>query len=396
MNRGVFGQWGRQLSPTTRGSLYYFGLSGASATFLPFINVFYADRGLSGREIGLLAAAGPMVALLAAPLLVALADRRGRQVQMMILGLAGVALTTLLLPLAQPFAVLLSVVVANGLIGSTVGSISDGTIAQMATRHQINYGKMRLWGSAGWVGMSLLGGFLWPLFGLWLMFPLASLLFVATMFAARLLGGDGSSAKVERQPLRLTSGAGRFWVVLICVVFISLGMTMARTFSAIYIARLSGQTLVGLYAAVAAAIEIPAMLWTEPVLRRAGGPFTLALSCLLLGSAYVGLAVMPRPELLLLAALLEGVGVGLFLTATVRLVASWSPQGQVATYQGLLNAGSSGLAPLLAGLLGGAIFDTAGPQVVFVVSAGAVAIGMVVLLVTQILSLFSGDLASEI
>ena len=145
-------------------------------------------RGLSGREIGLLTAVGPVVALLAAPLLVALADRRGWQMQMMIAGLAGVALTTLLLPLAQPFAVLLAVVSGNGLIGSTVGSISDGTIAQMAVRHQINYGRMRLWGSAGWVAMSLLGGVLWPLFGLWLMFPLASLLFVATMFAARLLG----------------------------------------------------------------------------------------------------------------------------------------------------------------------------------------------------------------
>ena len=61
----------------------------------------------------------------------------------------------------------------------------------------------------------------------------------------------------------------------------------------------------------------------------------------------------------------------------------------MATYQGLLNAGNSGLAPLLAGLLGGAIFDATGPQAVFVVSAGAVAIGVVVLLVTQMLGWFS-------
>jgi MFS transporter, PPP family, 3-phenylpropionic acid transporter len=383
MNRGIFRQWGKQLSPTTRGSLYYLGLSGASATFLPFINVFYAHRGLSGREIGVLSAAGPVVALLAAPLLAALADRHGWQVQMMTLGLGGVALTTLLIPLAQPFAILLAVVIGNGLIGSTVGSISDGTIAQMATRHNINYGKMRLWGSAGWVAMSLLGGFLWPLFGLWLMFPLASLLFVVTMFVARLLGEDASSTRVERQPLRLTSGKAHFWILLTCAVFMSLGMVMARTFSAIYIDRLSGQTLVGLYAAVAAGIEIPAMLWTERVLRRVGGPFTLALSGTLLAGAYLGLATIPVPELLL-AALLEGIGVGLFLTATVRLVASWSPRGQVATYQGLLNAGSSGLAPIVAGLLGGTIFDAIGPQAVFVVSAGAVGIGMVVLLVTQV------------
>jgi hypothetical protein len=55
----------------------------------------------------------------------------------------------------------------------------------------------------------------------------------------------------------------------------------------------------------------------------------------------------------------------------------------------LLNAGSSGLAPLGAGLLGGAVFDAAGPQTVFLVSAGAAAIAVVVLLVAQMLGLFS-------
>ena len=223
------------------------------------------------------------------------------------------------------------------------------------------------------------------------MFPLASRPFLATIFAAWLLGEEGSCAKVERQPLRLASGAGLFWAVLICSVFMSLGTVMARTFSAIYIDRLSGQTLVGVYAAIAAAIEIPAMLWAAQVVRRVGGPFTLALACLLMGGAFIGLALIPRPELLLLAALLEGTGFGLFITATVRLVADWLPRGQVATYQGLLNAGSTGLAPLAAGLLGGAIFDAAGPQTVFLVSAGAAVVAVVVLLMAQVLGLFSSS-----
>jgi PPP family 3-phenylpropionic acid transporter len=367
------------------------GISAGSAAFLPFVNVFYAGQGLSGREIGLLAAAGPVVALFATPLLTALADRHDWQRQMLVLGLAGVAITTLLIPLAQPFVVLLAVVIGNGLMGGTAGSISDGMIAQMATRHRINYGKMRLWGSASWVAMSLVGGFFWPRFGLWLMFPLASLLFVATMFMARLLGEAGSHAGAKRRPFHLPSGAARLWVVLICAVLMSLGMVMARTFSAIYIARVSGQMLVGLYAAVAAAIEIPIMLWTERVLRRVGGPFTLVLAGILLGAAFIGLATIPRPELLLIAALLEGIGYALFVTAIVQLVARWAPRGQVATYQGVLNAGSYGLAPLLAGLVGGTLFDATGPQAVFVASAGAVALGMVVLLVTQVLGVFPGD-----
>ncbi len=396
VNQSILRQWDKRLGPTARGSLFYLGISGGSAAFLPFVNVFYAGQGLSGREIGVLAAAGPVVALLTTPLLTALADRHGWQRPMLVLGLAGVAVTTLLIPLAQPFVVLLAVVIGNGLMGSTAGSISDGMIAQMSTRHRINYGKMRLWGSASWVVMSLVGGFLWPRFGLWLMFPLASLLFVATMFMARLLGEQGSHAGAERRAFRLTAGAAHLWIVLICAVFMSLGMVMARTFSAIYIDHVSGQMLVGLYAAVAAAIEIPIMLWTERVLRRVGGPFTLVLAGILLGGAFIGLATIPRPELLLLAALLEGIGYALFVTAIVQLVARWAPHGQVATYQGLLNAGNYGLAPLLAGLVGGTLFDAIGPQAVFVASAGAVALGMAVLLVTQVLGVFSGDGAVDI
>jgi PPP family 3-phenylpropionic acid transporter len=363
---------------------------------LPFVNVFYAERGLSGREIGVLTAAGPVVALLAAPLLAALADRRGWQVRMVVVGLGGVALTTVLIPLAQQFIILLAVVAAGGLIGNTVGSISDGTIAQMATRHRINYGMMRLWGSAGWVAMSLVGGFLWPVFGLWLMFPLASVLFVGTMFVAGLLGGDEAKVREERRALHVTVGRARFWVVLVYAVFMSMGMVMARTFSAIYIDRLSGEMLVGVYAAVAAGIEIPAMLWTERVLRRVGGPFTLALAGILLVGAYVGLAMIPQAGLLLVPAVVEGIGAGLFFTATVRLVAGWAPRGQVATYQSLMNAGSAGLAPLAAGLLGGTVFDTAGAQAVFVVSAEAVAVGVAVLLVMQMLGVFAVSVPQEV
>jgi hypothetical protein len=68
----------------------------------------------------------------------------------------------------------------------------------------------------------------------------------------------------------------------------------------------------------------------------------------------------------------------------------------VATYQGVLNAGGGGLAPVLAGLVGGTLFDAIGPQAVFVASAGAVALGMAVLLVTQVLGVFSGDGAVDI
>src|SRR4051794_22759009 len=66
------------LGPVAQGASYYFGLYAASAAYLPFLTVSFARRGLSGAEIGLLAAVGPLMALLVAPTLSALADRGGQ------------------------------------------------------------------------------------------------------------------------------------------------------------------------------------------------------------------------------------------------------------------------------------------------------------------------------
>ena len=130
---------------------------------------------------------------------------------------------------------------------------------------------------------------------------------------------------------------------------------MATTFSSIYLNRLSGQFLVGLFTGVAAVSEVPMMHWSERIMRRLGGPQTLVLAYLLLAGSYLGLALITEPAVLLGIALLRGLGFGLLAPTVVRLVAGWAPPGRAATYQALLNAVLWGLAPLIAGPLGGVI-----------------------------------------
>jgi PPP family 3-phenylpropionic acid transporter len=382
-----------RLGPGASGALFYFSFYGAAAAYSPFISVFYADRDLSGSEIGVLAAIGPVMALLAAPPLSALADRKAWRRRMLVLSLAGTAAALLMLPLPSSFVWFLPVVALLSAVGSISIPVADSLVARMAARRDLSYGKMRLWGSVSWAVVAALGGALWQQAGFFLMFPLASLLFLATIPSVGWLEEDRPFESQARPPLRLVMADIRLRVVLLASLGLGTAMSAMYTFSAIYIDRIGGQSLLGLFAGAMAISELPVMHWSERITRRLGGPLTLVLAYSCFGSAYVGLAFIQSPALLGVA-FLQGLGFGLFLPTTVRLFADWAPAEWSSTSQGILSAGVWGLAPLIAVPLGGVIYDNIGPTAVFFASAGVIALAALVLLLAQFAGVFKEEQAT--
>jgi MFS transporter, PPP family, 3-phenylpropionic acid transporter len=373
-----------RISPATGGALFYLCFYGSTAVYIPFLSVFYSERGLSGREIGLLVAIGPLISLLLSPTITALADRRGWQLGLLRLGLAGGSLTLLLLPLMPSFVLLLLVTAAMAVAFNPIIPLADGLIAQIAARRDLSYGKMRLWGSVSWVVIPTVGGVLWQQVGLTPMFPVAAILMLATIPIVRFVGDTPVSETHAAHPPGGAWGDRRLQVMLAGGFLFGLGLSMSVTFAAIYLAGLGGQTLVGGFSGVAALTEIPAMQNSERLMRRLGGPRTLLLACLFMGSAYLMLALITDPVVLLGAALLRGMGFGLFTPTVIRLIAGWAPPGRTTSYQGLLNAAQWGLAPLVAGPLGGAVYDAAGAPALFLIAtATAVGAGLVLALAPQ-------------
>src|SRR5579859_1183714 len=197
---GAGGGWARP-GPGAHGALFYFGFFGAAAVYMPFLGVFFAARHLSGSEIGLLSAIGPLMAVLVTPGLASQADRRGWRVRMLCLGLAGTAIGLLLLPIPTSFGGLWLIVTLLALVGSPVVPLADGLVVQLAARQGLAYGKMRLWGSLSWAVVAAAGGALWQQWGAGLMFPLASLLLLATILVARRFEEERPAAAARRPAL---------------------------------------------------------------------------------------------------------------------------------------------------------------------------------------------------
>jgi PPP family 3-phenylpropionic acid transporter len=368
----------RTTSPAFRGSLFYLTFWGAAAVYLPFINLHFARLGLTGQQIGVLSALLPLMTLTVAPFLAALADRRQLRTRLLALTLAGMALALALLYVPTTFPAIVPLMLLLALARSPVGPLGDSLIARMAARHRIDYGSMRLWGSLSFAPVAIAVGALWQRVGYALMFPVTAVLFLPAVFAAAKLEEGPVIERAERRPFREV-GRDRGLLAILGATFLiggSLGMDGA--FQAIYVSHLGGGGfLVGVLFGVSAFCELPAMRYATALARRVGAPATLLLAYLLLAINYAGYGFAQAPWVLIPLTMLKGCGFGLYFASTVRLIDERTPPEWASTVQAIMNAGAGGLAPLVASLLGGLIYDALGPASIY--AACTFAVGLAIL-----------------
>lgn len=364
-----------RLRPDWRGAAYYTAFWSAMGTFAPFVNVYFANLGLSGVEIGLLSTLVPLMTLTVGPVLSALADDHARRRLMLRFTLVGAGLALFLEGLPDDFGVLAVVVAILAFFHSPVMSIADSLIARMAVHHQLDFGRMRMWGSFGFAGMAVGSGWLWQQFGLRWMFVTGALLFIPIFVLVGQLEEGPPKDKHRRQPFRKLLDDHGLLAILVASFMVGVGLQVTFIFGSIYMNVLGGGLfLVGLLSGLAAGFEIPAMRYSGALSERFGFAKTLIASYVLLGAPLLGYAVATSPVALLVASSIRGAGYGLFLVNTVRLIDSRVPQEWSSTAQSMMYAAMMGLAPLLTSPVAGWIYDTLGPVALF--AGGGMIVGL--------------------
>ena len=133
---------------------HFFGVG----LFLPFFPVVLGFRGLTAAEIGFVLGIGTIARIAASPLLSNLSDRTGqRRLSILIYALAAAAFIGLyFLPLGLVF---LSIAVIGYMVmNAPVVPLSDAYALDVQRNTGADYARMRLWGSAGFVVASIVGG----------------------------------------------------------------------------------------------------------------------------------------------------------------------------------------------------------------------------------------------
>lgn len=362
------------------GASYYFSLFIGAGSFMPFIYVYLDEFGLSGQQIGWLATLGPIVMLTIAMPIAAFADKTKTRRRLVQAAQIGTALSIFLMQFSKSFMgfAILMLVMA---IFNSISSIAESLTARMAKSYNLNYGAMRLWGSFAFAVSSLAFGAIWEKFGFEPMFIVAGLLYLPLAFIAGKLEEGRSAEKAETHSVFALLKDTGLLLLIMATFLASVSNSMAMTFSGIYAKSLGGGNfLVGLMISVGAFAELPAMYYNMQIERRIKAPNAVILSYAVLALGFLGYIFTPTPALIPVFSVFKGLGYGLWITLTIRMITQRTPDEWASTAQSLITVSIFGLAPLVANPLGGWLNDAFGTRSVYWLGVGGLVLAAMILI----------------
>ena len=355
----------------TRLALFYSTMFGMVGTHLPFFTVWLKAVGIDAFWIGIITAIPPVTRFTVLPFVTALAERRHALRGAIVATAFATALGfSILGTQRQPVLVFFAYAVTCCLWTPMV-PLTDAYALKGVARHGLNYGPLRLWGSAAFVAGALGCGLLVDVIAaqnlIWVIVSVAALgAFVG--LGLQPLDTPKSAANIHHGAGALLSDPG-FLAIIVTSALIQGSHAAYYIFASIawQQAGLGGLTIAGLWSLGVIA---------EIVVFALSPRFTLPPVMLVVIAALSAVArwviTAQEPPLAILAAvqLAHGLTFGLTQVGTMMLLVGYVPGHVMARGQGYL-AACSGIVSSSVSIISGAIYAQYGQGVYYVMAAMA-------------------------
>ncbi|HVY40967.1 MAG TPA: MFS transporter [Polyangia bacterium] len=357
---------------------FYFFMFQAVGVNMAFMPAHLRGLGFTGPQISAALAAAPLMSL-AVPLGWAwLADRTQRHdrvLQAIACG-AWLGFTPLLFAggdRARAFGVAMAGYVCFAFFWVGMGGMADA-LAVARVRAGAIYGRLRQWGSVGFVCSSLAVGLLIQRGYIRLtdrLVPMAMWAALGGAFVAALqVGGTGErTARPRAADVRALLREPGLRLLLVAGALHWMCMAPYNIFLGVFLRDLGLQPLSwGLAYSVGVTAEMVALLHFHRLHRRFSLDQLLAAAFVASAIRWLGTSIARAPAALILLQLFHGMTFGIFWSAAIELIAATVPPALRATGNALLV-----MAINLGGAIGnlgtGALYDAAGPRLLFLMAA---------------------------
>ena len=346
-------------------ALYY----GALACLVPYMTLYYQQKGLNGVQIGVLASIIPLVTLASSPFWSGIGDATRRHRAVLLLTIAGLWASVLLLYFVSGFPAMLATVVLYAVFIGPIAPLVDNAVMALLGERRAQYGRVRVWGAFGWGGAALIlgpmlqrAGLAWAFYGF--------LFFMALCFvaAARLPMDVPAARAAYRAGLGRLLRNGRFLLLLFVSLVYGVGLGALLSYQFLYLSELgASRTLMSLTLTAATLSEVPFWFLSGPLIARFGPNRLIAFGLLAGVVRLFALALMGAPWLALPISLLHGPSFAVLWAAGVADADMAAPAGLGATAQGLFAGAMNGLGSALGGFFGGVAWEAIGFERLFAI-----------------------------
>jgi PPP family 3-phenylpropionic acid transporter len=356
---------------------FYSTLFGTAGTHLPFFTVWLKAIGIDSFWIGIITAVPPVTRFTVLPLVTSLAEtRQALRGGIMVTGFATALGFAVLATQHQPVLVLMVYAALCCLWTPTV-PLTDAYALRGVARYGLNYGPLRLWGSAAFVVGALACGLLVDIIAprhlIWVIVSMAALSALVGLGLPP-LGSPRPAASGQQGDSALLRDRG-FVAIIVSSALIQSSHSAYYIFASIAWQQsgLGGLTIAGLWALGVVA---------EIVLFALSPRFTLPSAALVVISALSAVArwaiTAQDPPIAILAVvqLAHGLTFGLTQVGIMGLMVHHVPAHMMARGQGYL-AACSGIVAAVTSILCGLVYARFGQGVYYMMAAMAASGGFV-------------------
>jgi PPP family 3-phenylpropionic acid transporter len=354
-------------------ALFFFAYYGFIGVFSPYASLYFADRGMTAAQIGVLMSLIQVMRIVGPNLWGWVADRSQKRVQ--VLRITALAALTAFSGMffGQTFAQFFAVMIAINMFTSAQGPLSEALMLSEMRGDLTHYGRVRLWGSVGFILTVTAAGHLLDRLGIGLM-PWIALAMLGIVLAASFRMKEAAYVPAQQNTPSVTAILRQKDVIaFFSSTFLMLAAHAALyAFYSLYLAQLGySNTVIGIMWSVGVVAEIVFFFYQAPLFRRFGIQAMMMISLLIAVIRFLMIGFCAESLFwLLIAQILHAASFGMHHSASVAMLQRWFSGPLQARGQALFFSISYGLGGTLGGLLMSALWDALGARAVYLAAAG--------------------------
>ena len=360
--------------PAFRLSSFYFAYYAALGAFNPYWSLYLKARGQDVAAISILMSLWYATRIIAPSTWSTLAGRSGRPVRWLragsLLTLASFAVFTV--PLGFP-ALFAAMCVFCFMYNAVMPQFESITLSHLVGRSE-RYGRIRVWGSIGFVAIVALYGVVLDHLAVdllpWLMLPLFAGL-VASAFVNDY--GKPATTTVQAEDTRFGAQLRRPEVIAFFAVALLMQVSFGPyyTFYSIFLDEHGYSTsALGIYWSIGVVLEIAVFTFSSWIFRQWSAATVLIVSLMAASLRWAMVALWPDNALLMAAAQsLHALSFAAFFAASMQFLVLYFPGRQNGHAQGIFYGFSSGVGGVLGALLSGQAWKLAGGESAFLLAS---------------------------
>ncbi|HJV80807.1 MFS transporter [Noviherbaspirillum sp.] len=353
-------------------ALFFFAYYGYVGVFSPYASLYFSDKGMTAAEIGVLMSLMQVMRIFGPNLWGWVADRHQQRVSVLRITAIAAVTTFTGMFFGQSFTQLLIVMVAVNLFTSAQGPLSEALMLSEMRGDLTHYGRLRLWGSVGFILTVTLAGPLLDRYGIrqmpWIALALLAMVLVSTSRMQETAHDELHQEAPSVLTLLRRREVSAFFVSTFLMIAAHASLYV---FYSLYLAQIGySNTVIGLMWSLGVVVEIVFFFYQTPLFRRFGIRKLMIASLLIAVARFLMIGYGAQSlVLLLLAQVMHAATFGVHHSASVATLQRWFSGPLQARGQALYTSISYGLGGTLGGLILGGLWDTFGPRTVYLMAA---------------------------